>query len=214
MSGARAKICGLTSPEAVQAALDGGADYVGFVFFPKSPRSLEPEVAARLAEPARGKAHIVAVTVDPDDAALDRIAAILRPDIVQLHGRETPERVAEVRRRTGALTIKAIPVSGPEDLLAAARYDGAADHLMLDAKAPAGAVLPGGNGARFDWGIARGSRFNRPWFLAGGLDPWNVAEALEASGAPVVDVSSGVERGPGYKDPRLISAFLDAVRRA
>jgi phosphoribosylanthranilate isomerase len=211
---AQAKICGLTTPAAVQAALDGGAAYLGFVFFPKSPRSLDPETAARLAEPVRGRAQVVAVTVDPDDETLERIARILRPDLIQLHGAETPERAADVRRRTGALTVKAIPVSGAEDLAAAAAYDGAADHLMLDAKAPADAALPGGNGARFDWSIASGRRYARPWFLAGGLDPWNVAEALQVSGAPVVDVSSGVERGPGYKDPRLISAFLDAVRRA
>jgi phosphoribosylanthranilate isomerase len=211
---AKAKICGLTSPEAVQAALEGGAAFTGFVFFPRSPRNLAPEEAARLAAPVRGKAQIVAVTVDPDDETLARIMAGLAPDIIQLHGRETPERVAEVRRLTGALTMKAIAVAAPEDLETAAAYDGAADHLMLDAKAPPGAVLPGGNGEAFDWSLAQGRRFARPWFLAGGLDPWNVTEALRTSGAPVVDVSSGVERGPGYKDPRLISAFLDAVRRA
>jgi phosphoribosylanthranilate isomerase len=211
---AKAKICGLSTPEAVQAALDGGAAYIGFVFFAKSPRNIAPEAAAKLAQPARGKAGIVAVTVDPDDALLDRLMATLKPDVIQLHGKETPARVAEIGRRTGAEIMKAISVSTIADLDAAKAYDGAADHIMLDAKAPADADLPGGNGARFDWTLPQGRRFNRPWFLAGGLDPWNVAEALSASGAPLVDVSSGVERGPGYKDPRLISAFLDAVRRA
>jgi phosphoribosylanthranilate isomerase len=211
---AKAKICGLSTPEAVQTALDGGAAYLGFVFFPKSPRDIDPEAAAQLALAARGRAGIVAVTVDPDDALLDRLARTLRPDVIQLHGQETPMRAAEVRARTGALVMKAVAVATVHDLDAAKAYDGAADHLMLDAKAPAGADLPGGNGTAFDWAIAQGRRFSRPWFLAGGLDPWNVADAISASGAPVVDVSSGVERGPGYKDPRLISAFLDAVRRA
>jgi phosphoribosylanthranilate isomerase len=216
MSGARAKakICGLTTTDAVRAALDGGASYLGFVFFPKSPRNLTPDAAARLAEPARGRAGIVAVTVDPDDELLDHIARTLRPDLIQLHGGETPARAAAVRLRTGALTVKAIPISTVADLDRAKAYDGAADHLMLDAKPAVDAPLPGGNGTSFDWSIASGRRFGRPWFLAGGLDPWNVNEAVSQSGATLVDVSSGVERGPGYKDPRLISAFLDAVRRA
>jgi phosphoribosylanthranilate isomerase len=210
----RAKICGLTTAEAVQAALDGGAAYLGFVFFPKSPRNLDPETAARLAAPARGRTEVVAVTVDADDDTLGLIAATLRPDLIQLHGAETPARAHDVARRTGAKVIKAIPVSSADDLVAIAAYEGAVDHLMLDAKAPAGADLPGGNGARFDWSLPKDHRFVRPWFLAGGLETWNVAEAIAASGAPLVDVSSGVERGPGYKDPRLISAFLEAVRRA
>ena len=208
------KICGLKTPEAVAAALEGGAAFVGFVFFPASPRNLDPAEARVLAAPARGRARVAAVTVDPDDALLDRIMAELKPDLIQLHGREPPARVAEVRERTGAAAVKAIPISAAEDFAALAEYEGVADYLMLDAKAPAGAALPGGNGAAFDWALPAGRRFARPWFLAGGLDPYNVAEALRLSGAPLVDVSSGVERGPGYKDPRLISAFLDAVRRA
>lgn len=211
---AKAKICGLTTPEAVEAALAGGAAYVGFVFFPRSPRNLDPAEAARLAEPARGRAAIAAVVVDPDDDLLDRIAAELRPDLIQLHGRETPERVAEIRERTGVQVAKAVPVASAEDLAAVAAYEPVADYLMLDAKAPAGADLPGGNGESFDWSLPAGRAFGRPWFLAGGLDAANVTEALRLSGAPLVDVSSGVERSPGYKDPRLISAFLDAVRRA
>ena len=211
---AKAKICGLSSPEGVEAALDGGAAFLGFVFFAKSPRNLSPEAAAQLAAPARGRAEVVAVTVDPDDAELDRIAAVLKPELIQLHGREGPARVAEVRARTGAKVSKAVPIAAAADLAAAAVYEEVADYLMLDAKAAPGAALPGGNGEAFDWRLAAERRFARPWFLAGGLDPWNVADAVRLSGAALVDVSSGVERGAGYKDPRLISAFLDAVRRA
>ena len=210
---AKAKICGLTDPVAVQTALDGGAAYLGFVFFARSPRNLLPERAAQLAAPARGKARLVAVTVDPDDAALDRIMAHLAPDLIQLHGKEDPHRVVAVRARTGAEVVKAIPIATDSDFDAVARYEDAADYLMLDAKAPPEAILPGGNGEAFDWKLAADRRFARPWFLAGGLDPWNVTAALALSAAPLVDVSSGVERGPGYKDPRLITAFLDAVRR-
>jgi phosphoribosylanthranilate isomerase len=211
---AQAKICGLTDAQAVQAALKGGAAFVGFVFFPKSPRSVSPEVAASLAAPARGKSQIVAVTVDPDDETLDRLVATLAPDVIQLHGRETPARVLEVGLRTGAKVTKAIPIATVQDLAAVTAYEEVADYLMLDAKAPPGAALPGGNGEAFDWRLAADRGFKRPWFLAGGLDPFNVTQALRFSGAPLVDVSSGVERKPGYKDLRLISAFLDAVRRA
>jgi len=209
-----AKICGLSTPEAVAAALDGGAAYLGFVFFDASPRHITPELAARLAAPARGRAQIVAVTVDADDERLDRIAAVLRPDLIQLHGKETPQRAAAVRARTGAGLVRAVHVVESRDIEAAAGWDEAADHLMFDARAAADAVLPGGNGAAFDWSLLKGRRFSRPWFLAGGLDPWNVAQAVGLSGAPLVDVSSGVERGPGVKDPGLIATFLDAVRRA
>ncbi len=208
-----AKICGLSTPEAVRAALDGGATHLGFVHFPKSPRHLPPETAARLARPARGRARVVAVLVDPDDALLDAVTRTLAPDLIQLHGREGPARVREAAARTGAGAIKALPVSGAADLDAAAAYDGVVEHLMFDARPPAGAALPGGVGARFDWTLTAGRRFSRPWFLAGGLDPWNVAEALAASGAGAVDVSSGVERGPGAKDPALIAAFLRAAGR-
>ena len=211
---AQSKICGLSTPEAVARALDGGAAYIGFIFFPKSPRNITADAAARLANPARNKAKVVAVTVDASDADLDTIAQTLKPDLIQLHGRETPNRAAEIRTRTGVGVVRAISVSSASDIDAAAVFDGAADHLMFDAKAPADAELPGGNGAAFDWTLLNGRRFSRPWFLAGGLDPWNVEDAVRASGAPLVDVSSGVERGPGLKDPDLISAFLNAVRRA
>jgi phosphoribosylanthranilate isomerase len=211
-----AKICGLSTPEAVTAAVDGGAAYLGFVFFPKSPRNLEPELAARLAAPVRQAANvkIVALMVDPDDEAVADIAAKLKPDLIQLHGQETPERAAHIRATSGIPLIKAVGVRDASDIAAARRYEGAADHLMFDAKPPEGSDRPGGHGTRFDWTLLEGLRLERPWFLAGGLEPWNVAEALRLSRAPMVDVSSGVERGPGVKDPHLIAAFLDAVRRA
>jgi len=211
---ALAKICGLTTPETVSAALAGGAAYLGFVFFDKSPRAIAPDAAARLAAPARGRTRIVAVTVDPDDALLKEITAALRPDFIQLHGRETPARVREVAMRTGAGSIKVISVSGPEDLGRLGEFEAVADHLMLDAKTPPGSPTPGGQGASFDWGLTAGRRFARPWLLAGGLDPWNVVDAVRTSGAPIADVSSGVERGPGLKDPALIEAFLRAAARA
>jgi phosphoribosylanthranilate isomerase len=184
------------------------------MFFDRSPRNITLQEAARLAQAVRGRLRVVAVTVDPDDAQVDAIAGGLRPDLIQLHGKETPTRVREVAVRSGAGVIKAISVSGPEDLAGVAAYAEAADHLMFDAKLPASADRPGGGGATFDWSILSGRRFERPWFLAGGLDPWNVAEALRVTGAPLVDVSSGVERGPGLKDPALIRAFLEQVGRA
>jgi phosphoribosylanthranilate isomerase len=209
-----AKICGVTTAEAARAAVDGGAAFLGFMFFDKSPRYLTVEAAARLAEPVRGKAKVVAVTVDPGDAEVDRIAGGLRPDFIQLHGRETPARVREVAQRSGVGVIKVLPVSEAADLEPAGDYELVADHLMFDAKPPKDASRPGGLGGAFDWTLLAGRRFRRPWLLAGGLDPWNLAEAVRASGAPIVDVSSGVERGPGLKDPALITAFLDAARKA
>ena len=208
------KICGLSTPEAVRAALDGRAAFVGFMFFDRSPRNIPPDLAARLAAPARGRAKVVAVTVDPDDASLDRIAAVLKPDLIQLHGAETPQRAAQIAARTGAGVIKVAPISESADIDLAGAYDGLVDHLMFEGKPPKDADRPGGIGASFDWSLLAGRRFERPWFLAGGLDPWNLAEAVRLSGAPLVDVSSGVERGAGLKDPGLISAFLEAVRRA
>jgi phosphoribosylanthranilate isomerase len=207
------KICGLSTPEAVRAALDGKAGFVGFMFFAASPRVVAPDLAGRLAAPARGRAKIVAVTVDPDDAALDRIMRELSPDLIQLHGRETPNRAREIALRTGAGVIKVVPVADASDVDAARAYDGLVEHLMFDAKPPTDADRPGGLGAAFDWSILSGARFQKPYFLAGGLDPWNLADAVRQSGAPMVDVSSGVERGPGLKDPALITAFLEAVSR-
>jgi phosphoribosylanthranilate isomerase len=210
----QAKICGLSTPEAVRAAVDGGAAWLGFMFFPASPRNVAPDAAARLAQNVPGRARIVAVMVDPTDAAVDEVARVLKPDLIQLHGRETPNRVREVGQRAGAGVIKALPVADASDLDAARAYDGLVDHLLFESKPPKDATRPGGLGVRFDWTLMAGRRFERPWLLAGGLDPWNVEEAVRLSGAPAVDVSSGVERGAGLKDPALIAAFLDAVRRA
>ena len=216
MSSTTAKICGLSTPEAVSAAVAGGASHVGLMFFAKSPRNVRPEVAARLAEPLRGRSpvKVVAVMVDPADAEVAEIVRTLKPDLIQLHGKESPERTAAIRALTGLEVIKAIGVRDASDIAAALKYEDAADHLMFDAKAPEGADRPGGHGSSFDWTLLDGISLKRPWFLAGGLDPWNVPEAVRLSRAPIVDVSSGVERGPGVKDPHLITAFLDAVRRA
>lgn len=209
-----AKICGLTTPGTLDAALDHGAAFVGAVIFDKSPRHLEPLHAATLFDRARGRAKIVAVVVDPSDLLLTTLALSLRPDFVQLHGSETPERAAEVRRLTKAGIIKALPVREAADLAAADAWAGAADHLMFDARPPEGADLPGGIGHAFDWTILSGRAFDRPWFLAGGLDPDNVTRAIRTTGAPLVDVSSGVESAPGVKEPARISAFLKAVAEA
>jgi phosphoribosylanthranilate isomerase len=212
--GVQAKICGISTPEAVTAALDGGAAFLGFMFFDKSPRNLAPDAAWRLAQPVRGKAKVVAVLVDPSDAELDHIAQILHPDFIQLHGAETPARARAVGERARAGIIKVLPVSEAGDLAVAADFETVADHLMFDTKPAKDAERPGGAGRAFDWTLLAGRRFPRPWFLAGGLDPWNLAEAVQQSGAPLLDVSSGVERGPGLKDPALIRAFLDAAKRA
>ena len=209
-----AKICGLTTPETLDAALAGGAAFVGAVSFPKSPRHLDLIAAAALFERARGRAKVVAVTVDADDRLLTEIAIILKPDLVQLHGSETPEQAARARLLTGAGIIKALPVRTGGDLGAAAAFEPVVDWLMFDARPPEGAALPGGVGATFDWSLLAGRRFGKPWFLAGGLSPDNLAEAVRITGAPAVDVSSGVESGPGVKDPVRIAAFLQAATSA
>ncbi len=211
----KAKICGVTTTEAVSAAVDGGAAFLGFMFFPKSPRNIAPDAAARLAPSARARGvKIVAVVVDPSDNELDALVAGLAPDLIQLHGKEPPGRVREVAMRTGCGIIKVVAVSESADVDAAKAYEPLVEHLMFETKPAQDADRPGGLGVPFDWTLLQGRRFERPWFLAGGLDPWNVAQAVAASGAPLLDVSSGVERGPGLKDPALITAFLDAVRRA
>jgi phosphoribosylanthranilate isomerase len=205
------KICGLTTPHTLDAALDHGAAFVGAVVFRKSPRHIDPLHAATLFERARGRAQIVAVTVDADDRLLTEISLILKPDLIQLHGSETPERAVEARRLTGAGIIKALPVSTPDDLQAADVWGDVADHLMFDARPPQGSDLPGGMGARFDWAMMQGRTYRRPWFLAGGLNPENAARAAAISVAPMLDVSSGVESAPGVKDAARIAAFLQAV---
>jgi phosphoribosylanthranilate isomerase len=208
------KICGLSTEETLDAALDAGADMIGLVFFPKSPRFLQPARAATLAARARGRAEVVALVVDMDDAGLDAVATAVRPDWIQMHGKETPERAAGIGKRHGVRVMKAIHVSEAADLATANAFRRAADRLLLDAKPPKGAVLPGGNGAAFDWTILRGFDPGLPWMLSGGLDPANVGEALRISRAPGVDVSSGVETAPGKKDAGLIRAFIGAARAA
>ncbi|HEY0103077.1 MAG TPA: phosphoribosylanthranilate isomerase [Brevundimonas sp.] len=208
------KICGLTTPETLDAALAGGAGFVGAVVFPKSPRHLDPLHAAALFERARGRAKVVAVTVDADDALLTEIALILKPDLIQLHGSETPERAERARLLTGAGIVKAVAIRNADDVAKAKAWEAVADYLMFDAKPPEGSDLPGGVGARFDWSLMAGQAFRRPWFLAGGLTPANVDEAVRVSGARAVDVSSGVESVPGVKDAALITAFLEAARSA
>ena len=207
------KICGLSTPEAVDAAVAGGAAYLGFVFFPGSPRSVTAEQASALARRAQGHARSVALLVDPDEALLEDVLLGFDPDMVQLHGIETPQRVAAVRAAADRPVIKALAVAQSADLDAASAY-AAADYLMFDAKPPADAERPGGLGLSFDWSLLHGRAFGKPWFLAGGLTPGTVGDAVRTSGAPMVDVSSGVERAPGVKDPALIAAFLDAVRQA
>ena len=196
------KICGLSTSATLAAALDAGADMVGFVFFPKSPRHVDWETARALGRQARGRAKIVALTVDADDDALKRIVDALSPDVMQLHGSESPARVKRIGELCARPTMKAIGVSAREDLAAAEPYEGVADLLLIDAKPPKDAALPGGNGLPFDWGLARDFAPRRPWLLSGGLDPDTVAAAIALTGARGVDVSSGVERAPGVKDDR------------
>jgi phosphoribosylanthranilate isomerase len=208
------KICGLSTPATLEAALDAGADMVGFVFFPKSPRHVELATARALGRQARGRAKIVALTVDADDDALLRITDALAPDLLQLHGRETPGRVQRIGEVGARPTMKAIGVATRADLSAAEPYDSVADFLLIDAKPPGNAALPGGNGRPFDWGLARGFHPRRPWLLSGGLDPSTVGAAIAESRARGVDVSSGVESAPGVKDEGKIRAFIGAARRA
>ena len=208
------KICGLSTAATLTAALDAGTDLVGFVFFPKSPRHLTLEAAAPLALVAGLRALTVALTVDADDDALDAIVAGIAPHMLQLHGHETPERVAAIKARFGLPVMKAIGVSGPNDLAAVHRYAGVADRLLFDAKPPAGADLPGGNGQAFDWDLLKAVRLDAPFMLSGGLDARNVVEAAVRTGCGAVDVSSGVESAPGHKDPAKIAAFVRTLRSA
>ena len=208
------KICGLKTPEALDAALRGGASHVGFIFFPRSPRNIEPAAAGALREAARGKARAVAVTVDADDAFLDAIVAKMAPDMLQLHGSETPERLEAVRARYRLPVMKALPVSDPSDLGKAKSFAGVADRLLFDAKPPKGSELPGGNGVAFDWTLLKTFPGGIDYMLSGGLNPANVGEALRLADPPGLDVSSGVESAPGVKDVGLIRRFFDAVKAA
>jgi phosphoribosylanthranilate isomerase len=209
----KAKICGISTPDALDAALAGGACYVGLVFYPRSPRAVTPEQAAPLARAAEGRAIRTALFVDADDETIARTLAVVPVDLLQLHGREDPARVREVRARFGLPVMKAVPIAGPDDLALAEAYADAADRLLFDAKPPATMTnaLPGGNALSFDWTLLAGRRWPIPWMLSGGLTPDNVAEAVRISGAAAVDVSSGVEERPGRKDPRRIAAFLERV---
>ncbi|AXC49761.1 phosphoribosylanthranilate isomerase [Paracoccus suum] len=205
------KFCGLSRPADVAAALDAGGRYLGFVFFPRSPRAITPTVAAALIADVPPGIARVGLFVDPNDATLDLALAEAGLDIIQLHGSESPARVAEVRARTGLPVMKAVGLAVADDLAQLRLYGTVADLLLVDAKPAPGAVLPGGNGIAFDWRLLGGQRLARPWFLAGGLNPANVAEAVRLTGAPAVDVSSGIERAPGDKDPALIAAFAEAL---
>lgn len=211
MGSVRVKICGLRSPADVAAVVAAGAAYAGFNFFPRSPRFVTPEQARELALLAPAGLAKVALTVDADDAMLDGIVEAVPLDMLQLHGHETPARVAEVRARYGLPVMKVIGVADEADLAALPEHSEVADQIMIDAKPPKGAVLPGGNGVTFDWRLLVGRRWTRPWMLAGGLTALNVAEAVRLTGARQVDVASGVESAPGVKDPARIHAFVTAA---
>jgi phosphoribosylanthranilate isomerase len=208
----QAKICGIKTRAALDAAIAGGADYVGLVLFERSPRHLEIAEAKELADYARGKVKIVVLTVDASDATLSEIVDKVAPDFLQLHGLEVPERVAAIKERFGIPVIKAVPVEAAEDAESAEDFDGLADLILFDAKAPRGAPLPGGNGVAFDWQALDG--VGRPFMLSGGLTPETVGAAIRVTGAQAVDVSSGVESAPGVKEPELIRRFLQAVKTA
>jgi phosphoribosylanthranilate isomerase len=208
------KICGLKTDHAMAAALAGGATHVGFIFFAKSPRYVEPAHACRLREAARGKALAVAVTVDASDTFLDQIVTAMQPDMLQLHGSETPEQVAELKVRYGLPVMKALPLSEAADLDRIEPFIGVADRFLFDAKPPKGSVLPGGNGVAFDWRILAGLDAGVDYMLSGGLNAANIGDALRLANPPGIDISSGVESAQGVKDPALIEQFFRAVRAA
>ncbi len=207
------KICGLSTPDSVRVAVKAGARYIGFVFFPRSPRFVKPSIAAELGGFVRNNVTKVGLVVDADDATLEAIVAAANLDMLQMHGVETPERVAEVRSRFGLPVMKAVAIAGPEDLAVARTYGPVADMLLFDAKPPQDADRPGGNARAFDWDLLAGESWAVPWMLAGGLDPFNVEDAVRRSGATRVDVSSGVEDRPGVKNNDKIREFLEAAER-
>lgn len=212
--GVRVKICGLRDAAALDAAVAAGAGYVGFVFFPKSPRNVSAEVARALALEVPVGIAKVGLLVDAADAVIETILQQVPLDLLQLHGHETPQRVAQIRARFGLPVMKAIGVAEAADLAQIPAYEAVADQLLIDAKAPRDAVLPGGNGLAFDWRLIAGRDWRKPWMLAGGLTPETVAEAVRLTGAAQVDVSSGVETAPGVKDAGKIAAFISAARDA
>lgn len=207
----QAKICGISEPVSLRAAVDGGARWVGFVFFPPSPRNVAPAMAGEMARLVPTGVRTVGLFVNPTDAVLDAVTGVVPLDLIQVHGKETPERVAAIKARFAIPVMKAFKVGAPEDLDYALTFVGAADRLLFDAPPPATSALPGGNGVAFDWTLLRGRSWPLPWMLSGGLTPANVAEAVRTTGATAVDVSSGVEDAPGHKNPALIRAFLDAT---
>ncbi len=207
------KICGINSAAAADAALHAGADFGGLVFFARSPRNLSLEQGAALASRMRGRLKLAALVVDESDERLAAIAAAVKPDFFQLHGKEAAGRMADIRARFGIPIIKALPVAEPGDLAKASAYDNIAAMFLFDASPAAEATRPGGHGAAFDWQILNGKGFARPWFLAGGLTPENVARAIEISGTEMVDVSSGVESAPGVKSESRIAEFVAAAKQ-
>jgi phosphoribosylanthranilate isomerase len=206
----KVKICGVRTPSIVETAADAGADYVGLVFFEKSPRHLTTAEARVLAKIAKGRIGTVAVLVDPSDALIDEVAGTVAPDLLQLHGGESPERVAAIKARSNLPVMKAIAIAASSDVAAAGAYAAIADGILFDAKADAAAELPGGNGVAFDWRALHG--FGAPFALSGGLTLDTVATAIAMTGAALVDVSSGVERAPGEKDPDLVKRFIRAAK--
>lgn len=208
----RIKICGLKTTEAIDTAITAGADYVGFVFFAPSPRNLSVAQARVLAAHVAGRAKIVALMVDPDDALVTEVAREVEPDLIQLHGSETPQRTTAIARLSGIPVMKAVKVETKTDARQALDYADACELILFDAKAPKGAPLPGGNGVPFDWHALEEVGANVDYMLSGGLTPDNVAEAIRLTGASAVDVSSGVESAPGVKDTARIRAFIEAVR--
>jgi phosphoribosylanthranilate isomerase len=206
------KICGLSTPETLDAALDAGADMVGFVFFPPSPRNISLDTARMLDARVKGRARKVALTVDADDLVLARIVDALKPDMLQLHGHETPERVTAIKQRFGLPAMKVLAIETKSDLAAIDAYTSVADRLLFDARPPRDATRPGGLGKAFDWHLLENLNLSIPFMLSGGLHADNVADALRITRAPGVDVSSGVESAPGVKDPEKIRAFVRAAR--
>ena len=210
-----AKICGINSPDALEAAVDGGARYVGFVFYAPSPRFITPEQAVMIAAPAPADVKKVGLFVDAEDGAIQATLDACPLDMLQFHGAESPERVMEAKKTFGLPVIKAIKLAGPDDLFRAGDYLGSADMLLFDAKPPDDleGALPGGNALAFDWELLSGAQWPCPWLLSGGLNTDNLAEAVEITGTGMVDVSSGVEDTPGHKDPARITAFLETVAK-
>lgn len=206
------KICGINSVEAADAAIRAGADLVGLVFYRKSPRNLAPDQARALAERLRGRARLVVLVADASDEEIGIAVKAVEPDFVQFHGGESPDRIADARARFATGAIKAVSIADETDFASVAAYETVADMLLFDARPASGAERPGGHGAAFDWQLLRGRSFTCPWLLAGGLNADNVARAIRASGAPGVDVSSGVETAPGVKSPELIAKFLTEAR--